>query len=68
MLKALGDQGKLLPIYEKAKEKAVELDKKNKEKKAVKSWNSATWVRPRRDRGIKCLLFLNFRITIGVGG
>ena len=37
MLKALGDQGKLLPIYEKAKEKAVELDKKNKEKKAVKS-------------------------------
>ena len=33
----MGDQGKLLPIYEKAKEKAVELDKKNKEKKAVKS-------------------------------
>jgi len=32
MLKALGDQGKLLPIYEKAKEKAVELEKKKKEK------------------------------------
>jgi len=36
MLKALGEQGKLLPIYEKAREKAVELDKKKKEKKEEK--------------------------------
>jgi len=41
MLKALGDQGKLLPIYEKAKEKAVELDKKKKEKKEEKSQKSS---------------------------
>ena len=44
MLKALGDQGKLLPIYEKAKEKAVELEKKKKEKDE-KSQKPATWAK-----------------------
>ena len=35
MLKALGEQGQLQPIYEKAKEKSVELEKKKQEKKAA---------------------------------
>jgi ubiquitin carboxyl-terminal hydrolase L5 len=33
MLKSLGNQGQLMPVYERAKEKAVEQDEKKKEKK-----------------------------------
>ena len=34
MLKALAEQGQLLPIFEKAKEKSLEMEKKKQEKKA----------------------------------